>query len=120
MDCGVFMADWVVQVCGRDPIADVRGTYSSENEFDEILNREGGFIRSCSSRLYASGFRRTKNPNGGDISIVMAPSIIDGNKVFRPTGSICVSCDMRAVVTSDRGLVISPDLQTLKAWKFYA
>jgi hypothetical protein len=30
LDCGVFMADWVLQVCGRDPIADVRGSYTTE------------------------------------------------------------------------------------------
>jgi hypothetical protein len=57
LDCGVFMADWVVLLTGRDPIADVRGTYTSERQFLRIIRREGGFEASCAARLRAFGFR---------------------------------------------------------------
>ena len=39
LDCGVFMADWVRERMGVDPIADVRGTYDSERQFLRILRR---------------------------------------------------------------------------------
>ncbi|HYD66163.1 DUF6950 family protein [Azospirillum sp.] len=108
LDCGVFMADWVMAVRGVDPIADVRGTYSSEREFRRILRREGGFARSCARRLAAVGYAPTPAPAGGDIAVVMAPyAVRQGRILRRPTGAICVSDRLLAVITSDLGIVIA-------------
>lgn len=107
MDCGVFMADWVRMVCGCDPIADVRGSYTTVEEFELILAAEGGFLRACAARLRRVGYQRTRMPSAGDIAAVMAPSVLDGRVVMRPTGSICVSDRLRAVMTSDLGVVIA-------------
>lgn len=123
LDCGVFMADWVRHLCGRDPIADVRGTYSTTEEFDRIVEGEGGFIRACASRLRAVGFSRTRNHRAGDIAVVQAPfDFVDGKIRRRPTGAICVSDKMRAVITSDLGIVIATDdrLPMLRAWTLNA
>jgi hypothetical protein len=73
LDCGVFMADWVVALCGRDPIADVRGTYTTEKQFLRIVRREGGFEVAWASRLARVGFRETAAPAAGDIVTVLAP-----------------------------------------------
>lgn len=119
LDCGVFMADWVVALCGRDPIADVRGTYSTEREFLRIVRREGGFEKACESRLMKVGFRETAVPQHGDIMTVLAPYARRRGKIQRrPTGAICVNAEMRAVITSDLGVVISggDSLPVLKAW----
>jgi hypothetical protein len=121
LDCGVFMADWVRLVCGRDPIADVRGTYSTEEQFDSILEYEGGFLASCRKRLSAVGLRRTRSPQAGDIMVVKAPYRVVGGEIQRrPTGAICVSGNSRAVITSDIGIVIAGnhDLPALRAWTF--
>ena len=121
LDCGVFMADWVLKVCGRDPIADVRGTYSSERQFLRIVRREGGFERACAARLAAVGFRETGTPAAGDITTVLAPYAQRRGKIQRrPTGAICVSTAERAVITSDMGVVISGDeaLPVINAWTF--
>jgi Domain of unknown function (DUF6950) len=108
LDCGVFMADWVREITGRDPIADVRGCYATERQFLRILRREGGFAASCVARLKAVGFRETATPGAGDLALVLAPyAIRRGKTQRRPTGAICVAADRFAVVTSDLGLVIA-------------
>ena len=114
------MADWVNLICGIDPIADVRGSYSTKAEFDSIVTNEGGFLRSSAARLRRAGFVRTRNPSAGDIAIVLAPAL-DGEMVVRePTGSICVDAERRAVVTSDMGIVIAGGraLPTLRVWTY--
>lgn len=118
LDCGVFMADWVKILCGIDPISDVRGTYSTKEEFEQIVASEGGFPRSCASRLRKAGFVRTRNLRPGDILVVKAPSIDQGKIIWSPTGAICVSEKMRAVITSDLGVVIAGEdrLPLLRAW----
>ena len=121
LDCGVFMADWVIRLCGRDPIADVRGTYSTEKQFLKIVRGEGGFQKACETRLKAVGFRETLFPRSGDILTVKAPyAIRKGEVQTRPTGAICVSEILRAVITSDLGIVIAGDdcLKKIKAWSF--
>jgi hypothetical protein len=121
LDCGVFMADWVKQVCGVDPIADVRGTYSTEKQFLRIIRSEGNFEKSCAARLEAAGFMPTQQPNAGDIMTVLAPYAVRKGKIQRrPTGAICVSDRMRAVLTSDLGVVIAGNdhLPMIRAWTF--
>lgn len=119
LDCGVFMADWARLVCGCDPIADVRGSYDSVEQYEEILAREHGLIRSVANRLRAVGYFRTAlRPAAGDIAVVQAPYGQDkGHILNRPTGAICVNEELRAVITSDLGVVIS-ELSTLRAYRY--
>jgi hypothetical protein len=121
LDCGVFMADWVRERMGVDPIADVRGTYDSERQFLRILRREGGFEASCAARLKAAGWQETKNPTAGDVIVVMAPyAERRGKKQYRPTGGLFVGTNMHGVMTSDLGLVVVKGemLPLVKAWTF--
>lgn len=123
LDCGVFMADWVRQVCGRDPIADVRGTYTTEKQFLRIVRGEGGFEGACANRLAAVGYRETNSPMAGDIVTVLSPYAQRRGEIQRrPTGAICISPTMRAVITSDLGVVIANEgaLPMLKAWTLNA
>lgn len=116
------MADWVKQICGRDPIADVRGSYSTERQFLKIVRGEGGFEVSCEHRLKRVGFVETMFPRAGDIMTVLAPYAQRHGKIQRrPTGAICVSNEMRAVITSDLGVVIAgeKELPRLKVWTLY-
>lgn len=108
-----------MNLCGRDPIADVRGTYSTEQQFLKIVRREGGFENACATRLKAVGFRRILFPSHGDILIVLAPYAVRRGKIQRrPTGAICVNETMRAVITSDLGIMIADDtrLPMINAW----
>ena len=122
LDCGVFMADWVRERMGVDPIADVRGTYDSERQFLRILRREGGFEASCAARLKAVGWKETKIPKAGDVIVVMAPyAVRRGETQRRPTGGLFVGTDMHAVMTSDLGLVVVKKelLPLIRAWTFH-
>jgi hypothetical protein len=116
-DCGVFMADWIRELTGRDPIADIRGTYKNERQMLRIIRAEGGFEASCAVRLAAVGMRETDAPKDGDVVNVMAPYAKRRGKVqSRATGGLFVG-GLQAVMTSDMGLVIAP-LPLLKAWTF--
>ena len=115
------MADWMVTAGYSDPIADVRGRYASERQFQHILRKEGGFVAACAVRLAAIGLHETAKPDAGDLMAVMAPYALRRGKIQRrPTGAIAVSNGQWAVVTSDLGLVISggAGLPMLKAWTF--
>lgn len=116
LDCGIFMADWVVSLGHADPIADIRGRYRTVAEFDEIITREGGFISCAAARLEQSGLTEVQNPQAGDVLAVQAPY---GKGAYRPAGAIAVDHERRAVVTWDKGLVIanSDVLPTLKVWR---
>jgi Domain of unknown function (DUF6950) len=108
LDCGVFMADWVLQITGIDPIADVRGRYRTARQFLRIVRAEGGFERSCRRRLEAVGYRPVAQPGAGDLAIVLAPYAARRGKLQRrPTGAICAAPGHCAVITSDLGLVIA-------------
>lgn len=121
LDCGVFLADWVLQLAGVDPIADVRGTYSTERQFLRIVRGEGGFEAACAARLGRAGFIEAPWPAAGDVLTVLAPYAVRRDKIQRrATGAIAVDASRRAVVTSDLGLVIAGagELPTLKVWTF--
>ena len=123
LDCGVFMADWVMIVCGHDPIADVRGTYATEKQFLRIVRREGGFEAACAARLARVGFCETMSPRAGDLMTVLAPFAQRRGKILRrPTGAIADNETLRAVITSDLGVVIANEaaLPTLKVWTLHA
>lgn len=118
-DCAVFMADWVIVLTGVDPIADVRGRYHNERQFLRIVRAEGGFERATAARLAAVGFTETAQPATGDILTVLAPYGMRKGKIQRrPTGAICINHMMRAVATSDIGIVIADNarLPLRTAW----
>lgn len=119
LDCGIFMADWIVSCGVRDPIADLRGTYASERQFLRIIRREGGFLRCCASRLARIGMVETEEPRPGDLVAVMAPFAERRGRIQRrPTGAIAFDGKLCAVVTSDMGVVIAGNdaLPKLKVW----
>jgi hypothetical protein len=121
LDCAIFMADWIMRVTGRDPIADKRGAYSTADQYRELLKAEGGIVKACHARALATGLHETDNPKAGDPMLVNAPIEVGERRVIRiPVGAICVSDAMRAVVTIDRGLVIAGAdvLPTIRAWTF--
>ena len=107
LDCGVFIAGWVKELTGFDPISDVRNGYSTERQFLRILRREGGFVRSFSLRLIRSGFVETLSPRQGDVAAVLAPCRSRSGNRLLPTGAICLDHTWRAVMTADSGLVLA-------------
>lgn len=71
-DCTLFAADWVVEATGKDPGADLRGTYFDADRANSILRAAGGADRLVGAKLSALGFQRVQQPQDGDIGIVVA------------------------------------------------
>jgi len=108
-DCLMVLADWFVVQRGWDPVAEWRGTYSTEAECLRILEREGGIV-SLVEKIVHGICPRTNSPQAGDIAIVRTPKM---------TGAICVSESMRAILTTDIGLLIAneKELPLVAAWR---
>lgn len=73
-DCTLFVADWGREVCGRDPAADLRGTYSTKDEARAIVERASGFIPLISCQLIPLGWLSVNEPATGDIGVVSIPT----------------------------------------------
>jgi hypothetical protein len=69
-DCTLFVADWGGEICGRDPAADLRGTYSTRDEARAIIEKARGFIPLMAVRLIPLGWRSVNDPRTGDIGVV--------------------------------------------------
>lgn len=115
LDCCTFMADWLVTAGMPDPMVDRRGQYANRVEYRRLMRSEGGVVASCTRRFAAIGLRETLNPKSGDVALVLAPAKFGRRIVMIPTGSICTSSTMRAVVAPDVG-VVGATLKTIKAW----
>jgi len=71
-DCTLFVADWVVEATGKDPGAELRGTYFDRTGAAAILRDAGGAERLVSEKLSALGFHRVETPRDGDVGMVLA------------------------------------------------
>jgi hypothetical protein len=80
-DCTLFAADWVVEVTGKDPGADLRGTYFDADGAAAILRAAGGAERLVGGKLSALGFQRVQTPRDGDIGMVLALTGFDAGGV---------------------------------------
>lgn len=69
-DCTLFVADWVLEASGRDPGADLRGTYFDAEGANAILLAAGGCEALVVAKLSALGFARSHVPQDGDVGIV--------------------------------------------------
>lgn len=122
LDCAILVADWAVLRGRPDPIADLRGRYHSERQFMRIIRREGDLLACSATRLARSGLVQIDGvPQSGDVLLVSAPYALRHEKIQRrPTCALAVDASVRAVVTSDRGLMLARDLflPTLAVWRF--
>ncbi|MER8925776.1 hypothetical protein [Mesorhizobium sp. M0859] len=71
-DCTTYCASWVFEATGKDPAADLRGTYFTAEDAEAILQAAGGVESLVGARLTALDFRRVSEPRDGDIGIVRA------------------------------------------------
>jgi hypothetical protein len=69
-DCGLFAADAVLAMTGNDPAADLRGTYSSEEQANALIS--DGMVSVADKRFGAR--IRTNLAQVGDIGLVDTPS----------------------------------------------
>ncbi len=72
-DCLIFVADVVKLLTGFDPAEDLRGTYSTLQEADEIVKANGGMSEFMSSRLGVPGTRNLLTASRGDAALLKTP-----------------------------------------------
>lgn len=78
-DCTTFAASWVEEVCGTDPAAALRGTYSTKEEANLIVERAGGVGVLMAFCLDPIGLRRIQQPQDGDVGVVIAMTGFDAD-----------------------------------------
>ncbi|CAH2399246.1 conserved hypothetical protein [Mesorhizobium ventifaucium] len=78
-DCTTFCAGWVVEATGKDPAADLRGTYFDAAGAEAVLRAAGGVESLAGAKLMALGFRRVTEPQDGDIGIIRALTGFDAD-----------------------------------------
>jgi len=69
VDCCMVLADWAIWLGHIDPAEHMRGTYSDEAGFFEIIDMYGGLINLVASRADLIGERVTM-PSLGAIGVV--------------------------------------------------
>jgi hypothetical protein len=112
----MVLADWVLLKHGFDPAARWRGSYDDEAGAQRVVENEGGTLALLDKALLPHGISRTRSPISGNICIVKAPTQrTDGGSVTRATGALCLSSNLRAVMSVDIGLVIA-ELPLVAAW----
>lgn len=72
-DCCLFAADAVLAVTGADVAVDLRGTYSTAEGADQLLQRLGGLAELCIERL--GPVIRTALAAPGDVGIAQVAGV---------------------------------------------
>jgi hypothetical protein len=89
VDCVMRPANWIVARTGEDPAAAYRGTYSTQTGAWRLVMRAGGLVTLVGPHLERLGWRRTDDPDSGDVGIVLAA--VDqpgGGHSMRPVGAL--------------------------------
>jgi hypothetical protein len=76
-DCTTFCASWIEEFTGIDPIARLRGTYSTGDGAARLIAEAGGLIALAAGRIEPLGWRLTDSPADGDVGVILAPSGLD-------------------------------------------
>ncbi|WP_416066115.1 DUF6950 family protein [Rhizobium sp. ZK1] len=71
-DCLTFPASWVERVSGIDPADEFRGTYSTCQEAQRILDFHGGNLALMERQLSPIKAKRILEPDTGDIGLIKA------------------------------------------------
>jgi Domain of unknown function (DUF6950) len=109
-DCGLFLADWCVDLCGVDPAANMRGRYSTLEEALAI-SKSKNLVAMFHKLLRRVGVRRTIEPRCGDLAVIEL-----GEKL---RGAIVTSRGF-AVVAEGGGISRPLKPRLMFAWSFRA
>jgi hypothetical protein len=105
-DCCMWAADAVQAVTGRDPAADLRGTYTTQEAALEVIEQAGGLRALAAARL------------GLEVPVVAAQTG-DVGLLEQPTGdqALCVCMGGHWQAVAPHGLWAVPTSWVLCAWR---
>jgi hypothetical protein len=102
-DCALWCARWVYKATGRDYFSDWQGKYSTEEELDSLLRREGFSKPSEIVDMYAN-----------ERSLAFAKR---GDLVLHPCGSIGICAGKESVFITAKGIITERTMRCAKAWE---
>ncbi|OAP43737.1 DUF6950 family protein [Sinorhizobium americanum] len=111
-DCTTFCARWVEENVGVDPAEAFRGSYSTADEAQRIIEAHGGVVALFAGQVEPLGLIRVQQPETGDIGVIRAQSAIVDGKVL--VGAIRFG-PLWAVLTPGR--VVAKAAQHVAAWR---
>lgn len=101
VDCQMFAADWVVARTGLDPAEDLRGTYSTAEEANAMVEANGGCVDLVHDRLVGVGWHWIfSGPRDGDIGVIHVRTWPDGVMRMIPAihqGGLWLSKSLRGI-----------------------
>lgn len=104
-DCCLFAADAVHAITSRDPMADLRGTYTTERQAMRALHACGGLAGAASDRL--GPVVRADQAQPGDIGL----ALVAGRR------SLAVCCGAHFMAPGRNGLAVVHVGDVLRAWR---
>jgi hypothetical protein len=108
-DCCLYLAGWVMERCGVDPMAYCRGGYADERGAGELLSGYGGLPRAVGRALRRSGLPMTRDPRPSDIAVVE----------LRGIAACAIRTERRWALRMDDGMALLPldRVRVIAAWK---
>ncbi len=110
-DCCTWVADCVLELTGKDFIAEYRGTYKTEYGAMKVLARHGGMVQLL-SKIYGKAIR-VEAARPGDIVVI---DLINGAERIGLTCGLCTG-DRAVFLTAQVGFVSFPVLHCIAAWR---
>ncbi|MGR9386455.1 DUF6950 family protein [Rhizobium leguminosarum] len=71
-DCLTWPASWTLRLTDFDPADEFRGTYSTREQAQRILDRHGGNLALMERQLAPINAKRVQSPETGDIGLIRA------------------------------------------------
>jgi hypothetical protein len=107
-DCCCFIADWVREQRGVDPMAYCRGGYADERGAGALLSGYGGLPRAVGRALRRSGAAMTRDPQPGDIAVVAVNDV----------AACAIRTERRWALRLDDGMALLPldRVRVIAAW----
>lgn len=109
-DCCTFPADWCVRAGYPDPMAFIRGTYSTEAEALGHATSPG-LLKLATKGYESIGLQRTKQPESGDVAVIQRPTEAG------PAMVCAIRSGDRWVMLTERGLVVDGGGKALRIWR---
>lgn len=109
-DCHMAPADWVLDQCGRDPGADLRGTYGDPAVCPIARAYQRDPLPVVRKAYAGAGVPVTTAPVPGDVGIIRQ----NGNRFL--IGALCLG-ESWATKTLEQGVLIIRPIEIVAAWE---
>lgn len=109
-DCIMSLADWVRDQTGRDPGADLRGTYGDPQLCPLARRMIRDPLPVVEPACQAAGLMRTDSPHPGDVGLLRQA----GNRFL--IGGLCLGQDW-ASKTTGQGVLVARPAEIVAAWE---